>query len=125
MTSGPTPGYRSQPNFGSKAVQFSLDDAQRISRAVVDSERSRRGRKPSVLPRAAGGGGGAADRAQFTGSWFKGQTKVVTILSSTTTAQCTNYIVDVLYSNATSNCFIVPDAAVEGQYTLLIPECIR
>lgn len=123
MTSGPTPNYRAQANSGSKPVQFTLADAQRISRAVMDSERSRRGRKPSSLPRAVGSGGGV-DRAKFTGSWFKGQAKVVTLVASTATANCSNYIVDVLYSDGMRNCFVVPDVAVDGQYTLLIPECI-
>jgi hypothetical protein len=76
------------------------------------------------LPRAVGGGGGGVVRAQFSGSWLKGQTKVVVIAGEQpSTTQCSNYIVDVLYSESERDCFIVPHDP--PGYTLLIPECIR
>lgn len=52
-------------------VQFNETDARRIAKAVKAHERSIRGKKPSRLPRAAGGGGGLIRLAQFTGSWRK------------------------------------------------------
>jgi hypothetical protein len=113
-------------NQGEQLIQFRHRDAQRVANVVAAHEARRRDRKPSSLPRAAGGAGGAGGvlRAQFSGSWFKGATKVVVIQGEqTATAQCNNYIVDILYSDTERTCFIVPHE--NPDYTLLIPECIR
>lgn len=56
MVFGPTCPNRGAGNLGEQLVQFKLSDAQRIDRAVQEIERSRRGRTPSHLPRAASGG---------------------------------------------------------------------
>jgi hypothetical protein len=120
-----------ESNSAERPVQFREQDARRIAKAVHAHETSRRPRSPSSLPRAAGGGGGGGVlRAQFTGSWSKGQTKVVTISVSGETTYCNNFIVDVLYDEYSRDCFVAPYSAGSNEinppeYTLLIPECIR
>lgn len=124
MSSG---NYRAGGNWGKKPVQFTLQDAERIAAVVQGAERARRDRRGSTLPRAAGGGRPLA-MAEFVGSWMKGQTKIVTVVGQqAATAHCSNYIVDVLYSNATRKCFVTAETidTENYQYTLVIPECIR
>jgi hypothetical protein len=114
-------------NKGNHLVSFTHQDAQRINASVTATERARRGRNPSSLPRATGGGGGGGGQmATFTGQWFKGQEKVVTLMIGTnaaSTTRCSNFIVDVLYSDAARFCFVTPFDP--PGYTLMIPECIR
>ena len=67
MGYGPSRQDRGAGNSGEQPVQFKLADAQRIANVVGQVEGSRRGRKGSTLPRAAGGGGGSGvQRAK----WF-------------------------------------------------------
>lgn len=112
-------------NQGEQPIQFRRRDGQRIADAVRAHERGRKPAKASSLPRAAGGSGGSVVRGQFSGSWYKGQTKVVTISASGQTTRCNNFIVDILYSNSNRACFMAPFGENDIDYTLLIPECIR
>jgi hypothetical protein len=108
-------------NSGSQVVSFSLADAQRISAVVAEAEGSRRGRKGSTLPRAAGGGGGSVVLATFTGAWSKNQTKVVSLLSDpTSTAAAMNVVANV--SPHTGNiarvcCLAMAQTAASGAAT--------
>jgi len=91
--------YRSSGNWGKKAVQFTLQDAERIAGAVQAVERGRRGRKPSALPRAAGGGGGsgggAVVEAAFFGAWQQSQGKHVSVpVGGQFTAATTLYVIN-------------------------------
>lgn len=70
-------------NKTEQVVQFRHKDAQRIASAVHAHETARRGRNPSTLPRAAGGGGGAFATARFTGAWSKDTLKTVTFIADT------------------------------------------
>jgi len=117
-------------NSPDQPTSFRRRDAQRIASAVHAHETGRKPRSASSLPRAAGGGGGGGGvaRGEFGGSWYKGQTKVVTV--SGETARCNNFIVDILYSNSNRTCFMASYQAGGNEndppeYTLLIPECIR
>lgn len=109
---------RGAGNSGEQPVQFKLADAQRIANVVGIVEGSRRGRKNSTLPRAAGAGGGAIATATFSGSWLKGAVKVVTTGGGTATA--TNILANVLYSSTSRSCVL---AKVNGTYTLISSEC--
>jgi hypothetical protein len=83
MGYGPSRQNRGAGNSGEQPVQFKLADAQRIANVVGQVEGSRRGRKGSTLPRAAGGGGGAGGSSivegTFSGAWPKGTTKAVNV----------------------------------------------
>jgi hypothetical protein len=70
-------------NKSEQLVQFRHRDAQRIGNAVHAHETSRRGRNPSSLPRAAGGGEGGFRVALFTGVWHKSTLKVVRFVAAT------------------------------------------
>jgi len=70
-------------NKTEQVVQFRHKDAQRIASAVHAHETARRGKNPSVLPRAVGGGGGAFATARFTGAWSKDTLKTVTFIADT------------------------------------------
>lgn len=88
MAFGPTRNNRGAGNAGEQLVQFRLGDAKRISDAVQTVESTRRPRKPSVLPRAAGGGSGRTTDATvylgtFSGDWPKGSSKVVSVGTAT------------------------------------------
>jgi len=63
--------YKTDANWPSKPVQFTLGDAERIANVVKQFERGRRPRKPSFLPRAFFGGGASASirLARFAGAW--------------------------------------------------------
>jgi hypothetical protein len=116
-----------------KAVTFTFGDAERIAQAVKKSERERRGRKPSSLPRAAGSGGGGGsgggvEFATFAGSWFKGTYKTVTLLPGTATASAYNSLSNVAGSGAGRNCTvsIFPGPGPSGEedeYRLVSAEC--
>jgi len=97
MSSG---SYRSSGNWGKKTVQFTLQDAERIAAAVQASERGRRGRKPSTLPRAAGsaaGGGASVVEATFHGAWQLTQGKHVNVaVGGQFTAATTLYVINQL-----------------------------
>lgn len=113
-------------NKTEQLVQFRHRDAQRIANVVSQVEGARRSGRKSWLPRAAGGGS-AVVKASFVGSWLKGVTKNVTLQlgDQTATANCSNQIVDVLYSNSSRTCFVFPESGQGYTYTLMIPECIR
>lgn len=117
MSSG---SYRSNGNWGKKAVQFTLQDAERIAGAVQAFERGRRGRNPSALPRAAGGGGGGSiSTATFQGQWLKGSSKIIRF-GDRSTANCTNFIFDVLAYNGSRRCIV---SQVGDDYTMVNVEC--
>jgi len=59
-------------NKTEQVVQFRHKDAQRIASAVHAHETARRGRNPSTLPRAAGGGGISLRVGKTTATWTKG-----------------------------------------------------
>jgi hypothetical protein len=129
MSSG---SYRSSGNWGTKAVQFTLQDAERIAAAVQSSERGRRGRKPSTLPRAAGGGGqasgGGVTFATFGGSWFKGTYKTITLLPGTATASAYNSLSNIAGTGAGRNCTVSVfpgpgPSGEEDEYRLVSAEC--
>lgn len=118
MSYGPSRQMRGAGNHGEQPVQFKLADAERIGRVVGQVEGSRRGRKNSSLPRAAGGGGGGIYTATFGGSWLRGADKVLTVLG--TTALVRNITEDILYSQNSRTCFVT---MIDGQYKLLNSEC--
>jgi len=118
MGYGPSRQDRGAGNHGEQPVQFKLADAQRIANVVGQVEGSRRGRKNSSLPRAAGGGGGAIATATFSGSWAKNADKILTV--GGTTANVRNIMQNILYSTSDRRCFV---AMIDGQYKLLNSEC--
>jgi len=132
MSSG---SYRSSGNWGKKAVQFTLQDAQRIAEAVQGHERGRRGRKPSTLPRAAGGGGatesgGGVAFATFSGSWFKGTYKTISLFlpSGPATASAYNSLSNIAGTGPNRNCTVSVfpgpgPSGEENEYRLVSAEC--
>jgi hypothetical protein len=118
MGYGPSRQNRGAGNSGEQIVQFKLADAQRIADVVGKVEGSRRGRKNSTLPRAAGGGGGAIATATFGGAWAKNTDKILTVEGST--ANVSNIMQNILYSTAARRCFVT---MIDGQYKLLNSEC--
>jgi len=130
MSSG---NYRAGGNWGKKPVQFTLQDAERIAAAVQASERGRRGRKGSTLPRAAGGGGGGGTAAgvvfaTFGGSWFKGTYKTITLLPGTATASAYNSLSNIAGTGPGRNCTVSVfpgpgPSGEEGEYRLVSAEC--
>jgi hypothetical protein len=117
MSYGPSRQDRGAGNSGDQPVQFKHSDAQRIANVVGTVEGSRRGRKNSTLPRAAGGGG-AISTATFAGNWLKGSEKVLSVLGSTATVK--NITSDILYSGNTRLCFVT---MLDGNYVLLTHAC--
>lgn len=113
-----SPGYKSRSNWDQKLVQFTMGDAERISKAVRAHEKSRRQPKPSVIPRAVGGGGGVRT-ATFTGQWLKGEEKIINF-SGSETARCANIMVDVLGFSGQRKVFVTRGG---DSYTLLTVEC--
>jgi hypothetical protein len=86
-------------NKTEQLVQFRMRDAQRINNAVLAHESARRGRSPSKLPRAFGGGGGGIDQVFFLGAWPKDTYKQVFYASDTTntsTASALNVLCSIL-----------------------------
>lgn len=69
-------------NKTEQVVQFRHKDAQRIASAVHAYETARRGKNPSVLPRAVGGGS-EITLGVFTGAWSIGQEKEVRVQADT------------------------------------------
>lgn len=114
-------------NKADQSVTFRLQDAQRIAKVVRAYESDPRQAKASKLPRAVGGGGGGGvQKAFFQGQWLKGQEKIITLMSGTSTVsttRCSNFIVDVLYSDSNRKCFVI--AEDPPGFTLMIPECIN
>lgn len=102
-----------------KPVTFTFGDAERIGMVVKKSERERRGRKPSSLPRAAGSGGGSISTATFSGQWLKTSQKIVN-LGGGATANCTNLLMDLLAYSGSRKCIV---AEVLDGYTLVNAEC--
>lgn len=109
---------RGAGNYGDQLVQFRMSDAERIANVVNIVEGSRRIRKGSVLPRAAGGGGGQVFTASFVGNWPQGSYRTIEI--SGTTADVKNPMQSVPYSSAIRLCFVTK---VAGEYVLLRSEC--
>ena len=118
MGYGPTGSARGDANYGDRPVTFKYSDAERIASAVHQYETGRRPPKGSKLPRATGPG--PVRYATFTGGWFKGEYKVVTVVATTATSSIYNALFDVIsYSNTTSrSCF------VSGGF-LLNADCVR
>jgi hypothetical protein len=114
---------------------FTPRDAQRIANTVHAYETSRRGRRPSILPRASGGGGGGGgggvDEAFFVGAWVKGQSKQITFIANTAaTAAAFNMIrtIPISYSGATARLCTVsvrslPNENGQLDYVLINSEC--
>jgi hypothetical protein len=117
-----------------KPVTFTFGDAERIGHAVKKSERERRGRKPSTLPRAAGSGGsgggsgGGVEFATFAGSWFKGTYKTITLLPGTATASAYNSLSSIAGTGSGRNCTVSVfpgpgPSGEEDEYRLVSAEC--
>lgn len=87
-------------NNGDQPSQFRVRDAQRIANVVHQVESARKGRNPSTLPRAVGGGGGdGIKRVTFTGMWPINTEKVVTFSDNTAqTASVTNFLFNINFS---------------------------
>lgn len=115
-------------NSGAQSVSFNLADAQRISRVVSDVEGSRRGRRGSTLPRAAGGGGGGAEiiDATYSGAWPKGQKKDVNVVVGVAyTAATTLSVINAMNSimpGGVRKCFVVRLASNTATWALLNAE---
>lgn len=128
MAYGPSKSNRGAGNPGSQPVTFTLGDAQRIGDVVRIVETGRRGRIGSSLPRATGGGGGGSGGimlASFTGTWWKGTEKVVTILESpvTSTASAVNVLANIASKpGPPRKCYV----AVSGTaaLSLIAAECV-
>lgn len=82
-------------NKTDRLVQFKLQDAQRIASVVHTVESERRGRNPSRLPRAVGGGGGGVTLVKFTGAWDINTLKTVTISPGTNTIVAINLFANI------------------------------
>lgn len=118
MAYGPTRNTRGAGNYGEQLVQFRLADAQRINNVVQLVESQRRGRRSSVLPRAAGGGGvGGVYTGTFSGAWAKGATK--TVSAGSTTYSVINHFATV---DRGGKCAFAPTVTGES-YVLLAAEC--
>lgn len=120
MSFGPTRSNRGAGNFGEQLVQFKLSDAERIASVVSTVEKSRRGRTPSHLPRAAGGGGGGIRLVTFTGSWPIGSSKNVTFDASTDTASVVNLFHNIGVDCGTRKAAIAKNGTA---WMLLVPQC--
>lgn len=111
-----------QINKTEQLVQFRHKDAKRVAAAVRAFETSRRGRNPSMLPRAVVGGGSAFATARFTGSWAKDTFKTITFLEDTaSTAVASNIFANIPAPSVGSKRCAV---AMEGTTWILIAaEC--
>ena len=121
MGYGPSRQDRGAGNHGEQPVQFKLADAQRIASVVGQVEGSRRGRKNSSLPRAAGGGITVAT-ATFTGAWSKGTDKTITLRVNTAqTAVATNLFANITApASGTKTCCVFLE---NDKYILFATEC--
>lgn len=124
--SGPTPSMNTGVNTGSTPVQFTLDDAARISNVVLSYEGARRGRKPSVLPRAASAAsaGTSLKSAYYYGGWLYGTVKQITFAANTAqTATCSNYLQTLTPAAGSGQnprvCFVMPDDTGGSGYLLV------
>ena len=123
MSNGPGRNMRGAGNAGGRPVMFTLDDAQRIGKAVGQIETGRRGRIGSSLPRATGGGAGV-QQATFAGTWWKGTEKVVTVTvaGETATASAYNHLANIAsMPGPPRKCYVVN---VEGTLSLVAAECV-
>jgi hypothetical protein len=115
---------QAQVNKTEQVVQFRHKDAQRIASAVHAHESARRGRSPSTLPRAVGGGGGAFATARFTGSWSKDTLKTITFLEDTASTAIASNIFSHIAAPASGQQFRRCAVAIEGTTWILIAaEC--
>jgi len=109
---------------GGEGVVFRQADAQRIANAVHAHETGRRGRHPSTLPRAPGGGSGSIAVARFTGAWAKDTIKEVQFISNTaSTASVSNITANVAPPGTLSTyrrCLISQDGTA---FILVTAEC--
>ena len=117
---------RASSPAGGEGIMFRHADAQRIANAVHAHETSRRGRNPSTLPRAPGGGSGGGIRmARFVGGWPKGESKQVVFSSDTlSTANATNFLRSIPHLNSAAyrTCFVYPSETEAGTYVLINAE---
>jgi len=122
MGYGPSKQMRGAGNSGEQPVQFKLADAQRIANVVGQVEGSRRGRKTSSLPRAAGGGVVTVATATFTGAWNKGSDKTITFRVNTAqTAVATNLFANIAApASGTKSCCVFLES---DKYILFATEC--
>lgn len=126
MSYGPSRQMRGAGNSGEQPVQFKLADAERIGRVVGQVEGSRRGRKNSTLPRAAGGGQTSASvyAATYMGAWPNGASKNVSLTIGT--AATTKVIVNTIGSimpGGLRTCFVLQPQAEDGVWLLVNAEC--
>ena len=119
-------GRGKQQTGPNSPAYFTQKDGQRVANVVHAFETSRRGRNPSHLPRAPGGGG-AIIEAFYAGGWAKGASKQITFTSDTmATALAYNMIrtVAVPYTSATARlCTVAPRSDGSGAYILINSEC--
>jgi hypothetical protein len=127
MGYGPSRQNRGAGNSGEQPVQFKLADAQRIANVVSTVEGSRRGKRGSTLPRAAGGGGGASASvyaATYTGAWPNGSSKNVSLTIGT--AATTKVVVNTIGSimpGGLRTCFVLQPQVNSGSWLLVNAEC--
>jgi hypothetical protein len=119
-------GRGKQKTDANSPAYFTQKDGQRVANVVHAYETSRRGRNPSQLPRAPGGGGAVVE-AFYVGGWVKGASKQVTFTSDTmVTALAYNMIrtVAVPYTNSTARlCTVSLRSDGSGAYILINSEC--
>ncbi len=121
-------GRGKQKTDANSPAYITQKDGQRVANAVHAYETGRRGRKPSQLPRAPGGGGGSIDEATFTGAWTKGATKSVTFTADTArTAAAVNLFrsIPIASDFGTRKCLVAPSSGTDPniQYVLVNAEC--
>lgn len=115
-------GRGKQSTGPNSPAYFTQKDGQRIANVVHAFETTRKGRNPSELPRAAGGGGGFAT-ATFTGAWSKGSLKTITFISDTSvTTIATNLFSNMSAptSGSSRKCAIAQDGTT---WVLIAAEC--
>ena len=129
MGYGPSRQDRGAGNSGEQPVQFKLADAQRIANVVGLVEGSRRSRKNSTLPRAAGSASQpSVEFATFSGGWLKDQYKTVTITLTNTTATAYNSFSNIASSGGQRRCAVAKYSGVgpsgnSNEYVLISAEC--
>ncbi len=121
-------GRGKQKTDANSPAYFTQKDGQRVANAVHAYETGRRGRNPSKLPRAPGGGGSSVDEATFTGAWTKGAKKSITFAADTArTALAVNLFrsIPIASDFGTRMCLVSPRSTTDanGEYVLVNAEC--